>query len=76
MCSDWLPGTATRATVPGVAATQLAPPAVDRRRAWEAARAQLSAAVKAVEQAFGRQVSAEVRDLRRDLLRLDRRLGG
>jgi predicted phage gp36 major capsid-like protein len=45
-----------------------------QRQAWERAREQLQQTFKAVEQAFGRQVSAELRDVRRDVARLDRKL--
>jgi len=44
------------------------------RRAWQEARDQLQRAAAEVERLFPRMVSTELRDVRRDLARLDRKL--
>jgi hypothetical protein len=48
--------------------------AAERQRAWEEWRSQLQQAAAETERLFGREVSRELRDLRRDLARLDRKL--
>jgi hypothetical protein len=58
--------------LPGVHATTAAQ--LRRQRVWQRQRVLLRKAVEELERIFGQALSRELRDLRRDLARLDRRL--